>query len=156
MRQEALIIALLCMGGILLAGCSTERVGLDETSFTDHNQESRIRYKVVQPGEHPSLLFSAAELGDLRAKAQGDGLAREMWGKIKVLSDDWTMPGEWTKEGMEINAKALVYLVEDDQDAGRDALEKFKQILDAIEPYEYYLNEVDSDFFLTEHWPKAF
>jgi len=155
-RQEALIIALLCTGGILLAGCSTERVGLDETSFTDHNQESRMRYTVVQPGEHPSLLFSAAELGDLRAKAQSDGLAREMWEKIKALSDDWTMPGEWTKEGMEINAKALVYLVEDDQDAGRDALEKFKQILDAIEPYEYYLNEVDSDFFLTEHWPKAF
>ena len=99
MRQEALIIALMCMGGILLAGCSTERVGLDETSFTEHNQESRTRYTVAQPGQHPSLLFSAAELGDLRAKAQGDGLAREMWEKIKALSNDWTMPGEWTKRG---------------------------------------------------------
>jgi hypothetical protein len=66
------------------------------------------------------------------------------------------MRGEWTKEGMEINALALIYLVEGDEQSGRKALDKMKSILDEMDPHEYYFEEVKSSFFHTEYWPKAF
>jgi len=114
------------------------------------------RYVKVEPGTHPSLLFSEQELKELKQKANGNGLPRQMWEKIKRLSDDWTMRGEWTKRGMEINAKALIYQVEGDKQAGREAIQQMKKVLDEMDPHEYYFEEVQSSFFHTEYWPKAF
>ncbi len=115
------------------------------------------RYVVVEPGIHPALLFSARELPELRAKAQGEGLAREMWDKLKAEVDSgWEMRGEWDRRGMLIDARALIYQVEGDQAAGREALAMMKQVLEELEPHKYYFEEVKDDFFETENWPKAF
>jgi len=118
-------------------------------------REVEPRYKVVRPGTHPGLLFCAEELPVLRNRTKREGLAGEAWQKIKELSRDWTMRGEWTRRGMQLDAMALIYQVEQDRETGRAAVELFKEVINEIEPFAYY-KEVDSDFFATEHWPKAF
>ena len=146
--------SLLLLSVILLtASCKTAQ---KTTEIQPEVKSAPVRYEVVKPGTHPFLLFSRAEIYELQQKANGGGLPREMWDKIKSLSGDWTMRGEWAKEGMEIDAKALIYLVEGDEKAGREALDLFKRVLDEIEPHKYYFEEVKSDFFETENYPKAF
>lgn len=112
------------------------------------------RYIVVEPGTHPSLLFASQEIEELKKKANGDGLPRYMWEKIKQQANNWTVDGEWINRGMAINAKALIYQVEGDEQAGYEALRQMKMVLDEIDPHEYYFAEKIS-FFDTEHWPKA-
>lgn len=89
---------------LFMSTCSEGRQQEESTRISDREK----RYNVVQPGTHPSLLFSEHELEELRLKAHGNGLPRKMWKKIKRLADDWTVDGEWIKRGMEINAKAQI------------------------------------------------
>lgn len=114
------------------------------------------RYPVVDARVHPRLLFTKQELPALRARTRAAGLPSEMWQKITRLADDWTMEGEWEKKGMQLNALALLYQIDGNKQAGREALQLFQKLLREIEPFEYYEEEVDSNFFETENWPKAF
>ncbi len=113
------------------------------------------QYIKVEPGTHPSLLFTSQEIEELKQKTKGTGLPGEMWQKIKQQADSWTMGGEWTREGMEMNAKALIYQVEGDEQKGYEALAQMKKMLLEIDPQKFYF-EKDISFFETEHWPKAF
>jgi len=146
MKERILSMILLCVF-LVIAACSAR--GVQEKSLPERT------YVVVEPGTHPSLLFSSQEIDKLRQKAAGNGLPGDMWKKIKLQSENWTMGGEWTKEGMEINAKALIYQVEGDKQAGRDAINQMKKVLDEINPHDYYFAK-EISFFETEHWPKAF
>jgi hypothetical protein len=132
---------------LLLSACST--------GIKENNISQRKRYVVVEPGTHPSLLFSSQEIELLKQKANGNGLARDMWEKMKQQADNWTISGEWTNRGMAINANALIYQVEGDEQAGRSALHQMKMVLNEIDPYDFYFAE-EISFFETEHWPKAF
>ena len=151
-RKLIVISTILVIAAVNFSGCSSS------TGVDDGNQAVKAEktYKVVEPGTHPSIVFCKKEIPKLKKRAQSEGLAGDMWRKIKELSNDWTMRGEWYKRGMEINAKALIYQVNGDEQAGQEALAMFKEILDEVEPFSYYEKEVDSDFFETEHWPKAF
>jgi hypothetical protein len=116
------------------------------------SQSAAKRYEVVAPGTHPGLLFSAKELSRLRRRAKGEGLAAECYEKVVELARG---EAEERGRGRKLNAMALVYQVERDTELGRQAVELFKEIIAEIEPYKHY-EEIDSDFFATEHWPKAF
>ena len=81
---------------------------------------------MVAPGTHPSLLFSAKELPRLRRRAKGDGLAAECYGKVVELARG---EAEERRRGRKLNAMALVYQIERDNELGRQAVELFKEIL---------------------------
>ncbi|MEO8657390.1 MAG: hypothetical protein ABI693_02925 [Bryobacteraceae bacterium] len=121
-------------------------------------------YVVVKPGTHPGIAFSAAEIDALRKRAAGGGLAGDAWSRVKRLAATET-PAELTvkqavgREGgrlaERLEAMALVYQVERDEDMGRSALALFLNVAGRIDAEEFH-RVVDSDFFATEHWPKAF
>jgi len=149
-KRAVIAIGFLIFSLVFIVSCSSDLAEEKEAA-----RQSKPRYMVVQPGTHPGLLFCAEELPVLRQRAGSGGLAGEAWQKIKELSEDWTMRGEWTRRGMQLDAMALIYQVERDRETGRAAVELFKETIAEIEPFAYY-KEVDSDFFETEHWPKAF
>ena len=121
-------------------------------------------YPVVEPGTHPGIIFSAQEIPALQRRTHGEGLAAEAWAEVKktAASDyavDITVKQAVGREGWRLSEKlqslALIWQVEGDSAAGREAIGIFEKIATGIDPWEFY-KEVDSDFFATEHWPKAF
>ncbi len=124
----------------------------------------RKTYTVVPPGTHPGIAFCASELGALRLRAKSGGMAGEAWRLVRGLaaadsSISLTVKGAVGREGErlaeQLEAMALVYQVEQDEAVGRQALAVFERVTGAIDPEEFH-HAVDSDFFATEHWPKAF
>jgi len=115
-------------------------------------QATARRYEVVTPGTHPGLLFSAKELPRLRRRAKGEGLAAECYRKVVELARG---DAQRYSRSRKLNAMALVYQIEGDAKLGRQAVEMFKEIIAEIEPFQHY-KKIDSDFFATEQWPKAF
>ncbi|RPI25149.1 MAG: hypothetical protein EHM61_15130 [Acidobacteria bacterium] len=122
------------------------------------------RYDVVQPGTHPGILFSRAELPALRARAKSTGLPGEAWKRLQKTADapassDLTLKQTVGREGRllasQLVAMSLVYQVEGDRALGRRAIALFLAVLDKVDAFDFH-KEVDSDFFATEHWPKAF
>jgi hypothetical protein len=121
------------------------------------------RYVVVQPGTHPGIVFSAQELPALRKRARSSTMAGDAYRKIRETAvQDWTPPTvhqaagrEGVRLAQQLQSMALVYQVEGDRELGSRAVELFKSIATGIDPAEFY-RVVDSDFFATEHWPKAF
>jgi len=114
------------------------------------------RWIVVPPGTHPSLLFSKQELPELRSRTEAPGLLGEAWRRVSALAAGDTSvryEGDWAAH--RLIAMALVYQIEGNRAAGRNAVAYFKDALAQNEPFEFY-RKVDSDFFATEHWPRAF
>ncbi|MBE0658527.1 MAG: hypothetical protein IH602_12620 [Bryobacteraceae bacterium] len=121
-------------------------------------------YVVVAPGTHPGIVFSASELPALRRRASGAGMAADAWSRVKRLAAAESNLPRSVKQAVgrdgitlaeRLEAMALIYQVEQDQQIGRRALAIFESILGSINPVEFH-NTVDSDFFATEHWPKSF
>lgn len=159
LRLILIILVALVLSGAAVWRNSEVSMQVDASSNSENRSpttEKAIRYPVVDPQVHPRLLFTKEELPGLRERTKAPGLPSEMWQKITDLAKDWTMDGEWEKEGMQLNALALLYQVDGNEQAGQEALSLFKQLLQEIEPFEYFEKEVDSNFFETENWPKAF
>lgn len=121
-------------------------------------------YVVVAPGTHPGIVFSASELPALRRRASGAGMAADAWSRVKRLAAaesnlPLTVKQAVGRDGItlaeRLEAMALIYQVEQDEQIGRRALAIFESILGSINPIEFH-KTVDSDFFATEHWPKSF
>ena len=121
-------------------------------------------YVVVEPGTHPGIIFSEQELPALRRRAAGEGMAADAWAEIKEsAAGDYhagiTAGQAVSREGWrlshQLECMALVYQIEGDEVLGRKAVEILDAVATGIDPREFY-REVDSDFFATEHWPKAF
>jgi len=124
----------------------------------------RWRYVVVPPGTHPGILFSQQELPALRRRARGETMAAAAYRKIRRLARAQYGAGLSIKEAVgrpgrelarHLEAIALVYQVEQDEALGTQAVELFRRTATGIDPMAFY-REVGSDFFATEHWPKAF
>lgn len=120
-------------------------------------------YTVVAPGTHPGIVFSAAELPALRRRAQGEGLAAEAYRKVRAMANerpelDLDMKSLVGRRGntlaATLEATALVYQIEEDRDAAGKAIAILEKIALGVDPTAFF-KEVDSDFFATEHWPKA-
>ena len=121
-------------------------------------------YVVVKPGTHPGIVFSEQELPALRKRAQAGGMAGDAYGKLKTVAagavsapaDAKAAVGrEGQRAARQLESMALVYQVERDEALGRRAVELFRTVATGIDPFEFY-RVVNSDFFATEHWPKAF
>ena len=121
-------------------------------------------YVVVKPGTHPGIVFSEEELPAMRKRAQGTGIAAEAYGKVRALANaEIVLPAnakaavgrEGGRVARQLEAMALVYQVDRDERLGRRAVGVFKAAATGIDPREFF-RAVDSDFFATEHWPKAF
>ncbi|MFB3825950.1 MAG: hypothetical protein ACE15B_04240 [Bryobacteraceae bacterium] len=124
----------------------------------------RQTYKVVKPGTHPGIVFSEAELDALRRRTQAPGLPGEAWRRVRRLAAAespaaLTVKQAVGREGVrlaeQLEAMALVYQVERDENVGRRAAALFEMAALKTDPEEFH-RVVDSDFFATEHWPKAF
>ena len=123
----------------------------------------RWTYPVVSPGTHPGLAFNAAELEGLRRRTKAGGMAGEAWRRVREMAKaeagvpltvKEAVGGEGQRRARQLEAMALVYQVEGDVELGRGALALLESMA-AMDPFEYY-RVTDSDFFATEHWPKAF
>lgn len=119
---------------------------------------------VVPPGTHPGLIFSASDMEAIRRRAAGGGMAGEAWQRTRqmamadapsVLSAKQAVGRDGVRLAEQIESMALVYQVEQNKNLGAQALAMFEQIASGIDPVEFH-RTVDSDFFATEHWPKAF
>ena len=124
----------------------------------------RRTFTVVAPGTHPGILFAAPELEALRRRTQFPGLPGEAWRRVRRLAaaeapSALTVKQAVGRDGVrlaeQLEAMALVYQVERDEDAGRRAAALFETVALNIDAAEFH-RVVDSDFFATEHWPKAF
>ncbi len=145
--------ALLGAGAAALAACRARPA-----------EAYRWKYVVVPPGTHPGILFSEQELPALRRRARGETMAAAAYRKVRKLAQarheaELSIKEAVGRPGRELarhlEATALVYQVEEDLALGRRAVELFRRTATGIDPAEFY-REVDSDFFATEHWPKAF
>jgi hypothetical protein len=151
------ILLSLLFGLLTLTSCSKK----GHNRKTNEITTSQKQYIVVKPGTHPSLLFSKQEIGELKEKAKSDGFAGKMWRKIKQQAKNgWTLRNDpyakSNKLGMKIDAKALIYEVEGNKQAGRQALAQMKKVLDKIDPHHYYFEEGRTNVFWTDDWPKEF
>ena len=124
----------------------------------------RWKYVVVPPGTHPGILFSKQELPAMRRRARGETMAAAAYRRVRELAHgsydaELSVEEAVGRPGRELarrlEAMALVYQVEEDEALGRRAVELFRRTATGIDPAAFY-REVDSDFFATEHWPKAF
>lgn len=106
-------------------------------------------YRIVPPGTHPGLLFSAEELPKLKSRARGESLAAEAYRRVVELA---ASEAEGNRRARKLAAMALVYQIDGDREMGRRAVELLKEIITGIEPFEFY-REVNSDFFATDIWP---
>lgn len=120
-------------------------------------------FTVVAPGTHPGIVFSAEELPALRRRARGTGLAAEAYQRVRAIAQgpaelNLDMKSLVGRRGIglaaTLEATALVYQIEEDRDAAGRALEILEKIAVGVDPTAFF-KEVDSDFFATEHWPKA-
>lgn len=121
-------------------------------------------YVVVKPGTHPGIVFSEQELPALRERAKGSSPAAEAYGKLReaALADAagrLTAKEAVGREGRQLSrqleAMALVYQVERDEQIGRKGIAALDAVANHVDPKEFF-RVVDQDFFATEHWPKAF
>lgn len=121
-------------------------------------------YVAVTPGTHPGIVFCKSELPALRLRAKSGGLAGEAWSRVRRLAASESRSLATVKEAVgregsrlaeQLEAMALVYQVEQDEALGRRGLAILENVAGAIDPDEFH-RVVDSDFFATEHWPKAF
>ena len=145
-RHRATLILLVLL--ILGSSCSPEP--------EEAHSSPEKRYSVVTPGTHPSLLFSAVEMQQLRKQTDGAGLRAEAWERVRRLAESDSSiryEGDW--EAQRLTAMALFFQVTADREKGRAAVSHFLEILKQKDAASFY-EEVDSDFFETEHWPKAF
>jgi hypothetical protein len=117
----------------------------------------------VKPGTHPGILFSERELPALRKRAAGTNMAADAWRRVKELAAAEPAARLTAKEAVgregrrvskQLECMALVWQVERDERVGRRAVELLQSVTAGIDPWEFF-REVDSDFFATEHWPKA-
>src|SRR3990172_5189344 len=130
MMTRSAIIPLLATVFLLFA-CSSAADSISGAAAL----EKAPGYPVVQPGTHPGLLFCAAELPAMRLRTQREGLPGEAWQKIKGLAAGDSLRGEWTVQGLQLDAMALIYQVEGDRQMGRSAVELFKKLIGDIEPF---------------------
>ncbi len=155
-----LLVLLLTITLLPLAGCGIQETDVQQVV----GSQAPKTYVVVKPGTHPGIMFSRQELPVLRKRAAGTGMAAEAYRKIKKLAQrDYSLKltvqqavgrkGE--RLARQLEAMALVYQVEGNKRIGRQAVELFKSVSTGIDPEAFY-REVNSDFFATEHWPKAF
>lgn len=121
-------------------------------------------YAVVAPGTHPGIVFSAGEIESLRRRTQGGGMPGEAWKRVlraaaAPAASALTVKAAVGREGQrlaeQLESMALVYQVEGDEAAGRRAVGVFEDAALGVDAVEFH-RAVDSDFFATEHWPKAF
>jgi hypothetical protein len=155
-----LFVAALAGTLVALAGCGGRSV-VSEVSAAEQPGKT---YVVVKPGTHPGIVFSKEELPALRKRAQGKSMAADAYRKVKEIAQsdydsNLTVKQAVGREGnrlsRQLESMALVYQVEGNEQMGRKAVELFKSVATGIDPVEFY-RVVDSDFFATEHWPKAF
>lgn len=120
-------------------------------------------YTVVAPGTHPGIIFSAAELPALRRRAESSNLAGDAYRKVRALASRREEPDLGLKSlagrngemlAARLEAASLVYQIEGDQESASHALSLFEKIVLGVDPAAFY-KQVNSDFFATEHWPKA-
>ena len=80
----------------------------------------------------------------------------EAWRRVLGLSaGDQSIRYEGDWEAQRLTAMALFFQVTADREKGRAAVRHFLEILQEKDAASFY-EEVDSNFFETEHWPKAF
>ncbi|MEK7403838.1 MAG: hypothetical protein AAB225_01900 [Acidobacteriota bacterium] len=100
----------------------------------------------------------------MRKRAKGAGLAGDAYRKVRetALGDydsELTVKQAVGRDGSrlahQLESMALVFQVERDERIGRKAVELFQSVATGIDPGEFF-RVVDSDFFATEHWPRAF
>ncbi|MFH1068512.1 MAG: hypothetical protein V1794_02720 [Candidatus Glassbacteria bacterium] len=149
------------LAAILAAGCSAGPV----SRTAESSAPAQKRYAVVKPGTHPGIIFAESELPQLRARTKGSGLAAEAYARIKEMAAG-DLPASLDSLDLvnrdggqlagQLQALALVYQVEGDEPAGRRAVELFRAVIQHVDPVKFYFEGVGSDFFATEHWPKAF
>lgn len=134
----------------------------DPASATSETKPTST-YTVVAPGTHPGIIFSAAELPALRSRARGAGLAAEAYQRVRAMANEETVPDLDLKDlvgrrgvalAAALEAMALVYQIEEDRSAAERAITLFEKIALGVDPAAFF-KQVDSDFFATEHWPKA-
>ncbi len=120
-------------------------------------------YTVVSPGTHPGIIFSASELPALRKRAQGSGLAADAYRKVRAMAGEEAAPDFDLKKivrrdgemlAARLEAMALVYQIEGDQDVAAKAIALFERMVLGVDPTAFF-KQVNSDFFATEYWPKA-
>jgi hypothetical protein len=147
-------------GALLLAGCGGSAMVTQASAAA----QQKKTYVVVKPGTHPGIVFSDQELPAMRKRAKSTGIAGDAYRKIREtalseydskLTARQAVGREGPRLSRQLESMALVYQVEGDKQIGRKAVELFQSVATGIDPTEFY-REVDSDFFATEHWPKAF
>jgi len=114
-------------------------------------QVSQLAYRVVKPGTHPGLLFSAKELPALRRRAEGRGMAAEAYRKVVELANAGVENER--RRGRKLAAMALVYQIEQDRAMGRNAVDLMMKIIREIDPVIFY--EEHEDLFEHDYWPMA-
>jgi len=137
------------------------------------NRRQLLRVAAVAPwlrplpamqGTHPTIVFSAADLPALQARATSSGMPGDAYRRLRqqAVSGSWkdlTVKEAVGREGIQLaqqlTSLALAYQVEGDERLGRQAAEWFQSAASRIDPVEFH-QVVDSNFFATEHWPKAF
>jgi hypothetical protein len=131
--------------------------------FAAADQQAKT-YVVVKPGTHPGIVFSAEELPALKKRAKGLGMAGEAYRKVRLaavaefdphLTARQAVGREGSRLAHQLESMALVYQIEADEQLGRKAVELFKAVATGVDAREFH-REVNSDFFATEHWPRAF
>jgi hypothetical protein len=152
--------------GLLLAAVTTLTISCGTCPAPEQTAESDYHwsYVVVEPGTHPGIIFSEQELPALRKRAAGQGMAADAWAEIKQsaaqdyntnLTVEQAVGRQGWRLSHQLECMALVWQLEGDEATGRKAIEILDAIATGIDPLAFY-REVDSDFFATEHWPKAF
>jgi len=114
-------------------------------------QVSQLAYRVVKPGTHPGLLFSAKERPALRRRAEGRGMAAEAYRKVVELANAGVENER--RRGRKLAAMALVYQIEQDRAMGRNAVDLMMKIIREIDPVIFY--EEHEDLFEHDYWPMA-
>lgn len=154
------VLAILPASLLMMSACGLSQDAEKRSPGRDYRWE----YVAVEPGTHPGIIFSERELPMLRKRAAGSGLAAEAWAEIKESAaaeykTDISVKEAVEREGRrlsnQLECKALVYQVDGNETVGREALEIFQAIAVGMDPWEFH-KVVDSDFFATEHWPRAF
>ncbi len=119
-------------------------------------REMGHRWIPAEPGTHPSLLFSRQEVPKLRERAKSSGTPGEAWRRIEALaSGDATVRYEGDWKAHRLIALALAYQISGRREDALKAIGYFRETLAENEPFTFY-RKVGSNFFETEHWPRAF
>ncbi|MFH1068396.1 MAG: hypothetical protein V1794_02140, partial [Candidatus Glassbacteria bacterium] len=117
-------------------------------SQTGKQAAAASRYKVVSPGTHPGLLFSAEELPGLRRRAKGETLAAEAYRRVLEQANAPEGEGGGQRGGrggdsQGLMAKALVYQLEGNREMGRKAVEQLIRVVREVDPEQFLQNNYD-------------